>query len=237
MTRTFAALAVVALAAVTASCSSHSNSKKDRADTITPATTKASAPKTPKTTGKGQLSVARLTRAHLTVSDLPTGWTISKDTSDSNDSSPGDPPCAHRFDDIEKLNSGANLAKGSFAKGSFGPNLAQTLASYPTAAKAKSAMSTLSTLFQQCQSFTATDPEDKTKSEFSIAPFSFPSLGDRTLAVAVTIKNSTISADGRLVYILTGQTIDYVAMVGIGGIDADQLEALARTSLTKLSKV
>lgn len=233
------AVATIVLACLMAGCGGGSSKDDDRADTIKPQSPSATkAAERPKAAAGRQLTVAQLTAALLTVQDLPTGYSL--DTSgddDSPDSSSGDAPCARQFDNLENLNKHKDVtsAERDFTKGGFGPFVTETLASYRSDDAARDTMKVVTGLFQKCQSFTATDPDDKKKSTYTIAPVSFPKIGDQTLAVTATIKSEDIEVTAVLAFARLGQHITYLAGAGLAGFDATELEQLMRKASSRLS--
>jgi hypothetical protein len=237
-----------ALAAVLllAGCGS---SGDDRADTIEAPEPAASAPAStpaPATTGSGSASTApsvappalgdaQLKKALLTVSEMPTGFTLNKDDQDDSDEA-GNDPCAKKFDkvgdDLKKRKVGD--AERHFTKGSFGPLVEQDLVSFEEEDDAKAAIDVVSDLLNECQSFTSLDGAGA-KTTFELAAMSFPKVGDETFAVAISGESDGVSLAAHMVVTRVDQSLQLVVLAGLTA-DADETEAIVRAGAKKLDK-
>lgn len=210
------------------------SSASDRASTITQPKPKTG--KAPAGSGK-TLSESQLKGALLTVTDLPTGYKSVpvKPKSSSGPSKSDNADCAKRYKAIDKVTDKASAkAEADFEGPGLGTVLQQNLASYADENQVKTGLATLTKLFSDCPTFSQTDADGKI--DYTLSPLSFPKLGDETLAIGVTIKNSSITAAADIVISRLGRNLQLIVQGGLG-TDAVALEKAARAGVTRLASV
>lgn len=212
----------------------------ERADTIIPpSATPAAAASTPATAGSTATAPStptaaaspadtELSKALLTLDDMPTGWTLSTDGPDSGgdtelcgkDPLPGEP----------RAKVSRDFEKGSFTQAT------STVQAWGKG-EASHEMQTARQVMSSCTTWTDTDKDGKPET-YRLSPLSFPKLGDETLAVRLSLDTSgaTVAADA--IYIRRG---DYITIVGnlaagfgTAEVDSALTEQLARKADAKL---
>lgn len=225
MTRASRIAGLIALLAVAvASCSSGGDAP-ERAQTVEATTTTTAAGET--TTTEGSIDQSQLDAALLTIEDVPPGYTEYTDPNADDDSSfcEGSDP-TEEFPEIAK-------AEVQFSQGGeTGPFIFDSVVLFAPG-DAENFMQAVTDALTACQTFTQTD-SDGTVLDVTLSPISFPSLGDQTLATNLTIDDGTLSALGDFVFVRNGDTVTYIATLGVGENDSTVTEAMARRAQEKL---
>lgn len=188
------------------------------------------------------LTDAQIEKALLAVDDLPSGWSVSADDEDEDEDDDSDsetsadnPECQKLMDAMDGDDESEAFGEGevSFQQSEWGPFLSQSVSS-KEGDEIEKAMTAFREAFETCESFTETDA-DGTKTEFKISDMSFPDLGDDTVALKMSAEAEGFPVDVPLVVVRVDQNVILLASFGIGqGMDAKELETVARTAVTKV---
>jgi hypothetical protein len=207
-----------------AACGGGSSS---RAETPSTRTTSAKAAKT-----VAVPTAAQLNAALLAVQEMPTGYAVTPDTSNSSDKGPCDKPT------LNTQVPPAAKASIRFSKAQAGPFFVESLAAY-AGDGAKRIYELAKQLFDSCPKWSETG-SDGTATAYSIAPLSFPKLGDATLAFRLTGATAGATAEGDVIVVRKGNLVAVMAglgttsILGATSIDSATTESIARAAVTKL---
>jgi hypothetical protein len=179
----------------------------------------------------GRLTTAQAKKALLTLDDMPTGW--AQDRPDPNTDDPSVTPdrCSAILNALNGQGRPLARANASFNAGGFGPQLEQSVTSWP-----KSQLPILKKLtdaFRQCPKFTSTS-KDGSSATFQAGGLSFPNVGDRTLALRLKAKTDGIDFVLDLVYIAKGNNGITLVVSGLQPLGGATLESLARKAVAHL---
>jgi hypothetical protein len=163
-----------------------------------------------------------LKAALITVSDLPSGYSISPEDEEATEED-DDSYC----DDMDpsKTVPASVEAEASFQKEMFGPFVGSGVAQYASADEAKRFMAEARKVFDVCASYDQTD-EDGTTSHITVREMSFPKKGDDSFAMKLTA-TGTFPFVGDMVWARDGSLVYAVSQAGIGSIDHDLTSRLA----------
>lgn len=151
-------------ALILAACSSGGSSASGGHDTTTTKATNAPS----------------LTSLLLTEADVPAGWTVaSSSNSSSNDSAPD---CLKSF---ESVGGAAGGVDANFQLGTNGPQFGETLRASP--GTASDSITNFTKIMDGCKTFSVTSGSQKVSG--TIAPLSFPHVGDKSSAFTVTVSS------------------------------------------------
>jgi|GEM_PF-997836 len=206
-------IAIVAgVGIVLAGCSSSATSSSTTK--VTPATAGTSGAPTTTTTPASVQSYL------LTVSDLPTGWSVDNSSSSSTTSCATNP--------VSQSASGPKAIIDFNQAGGL-PELLDDLAfsTSPVAefAKVKGAL-------DACKSFTETN--NGQTSTGNIGAMSFPAYGDQSASYSATISVDGINAAVGIVLIQKGSYVMAVGLGDLGSFDATQLQQFVTLALAKV---
>lgn len=154
--------------------------------------------------------------ALFTLADLPTGWV--QDPEDNDKSS----VCS-----TTALDPALKTSTGRFSSQGNVPSIVQRVGSFAPGA-AVTAMQSLRDTIAGCTKDRQGDID------FTIAPASFPDLGDDTFAYLATGETKGIRVAGLLVAIRLGDGITTVGYADIGSVDTFAVEKYARRALVLL---
>jgi hypothetical protein len=213
--RTVSLVAAVAIV-LTGACGSSSKPSTQSATTTTTASSGGTAPST--ATTAPALTVEKLKSALLTVTELPTGWSVTP----SNSSTQG----ACNKESVDKTFPPAAKTEVSFVKGGNVPLLVQQLYSYSTAAIAREALAKYDANARACTTY----KQEGTTIE--IGALSLPPLGDRNAAYRLTISQNGVSVIGDSQVIQKGPVLLYVAYANLFA-DTEQMVTFTRQAYTK----
>jgi hypothetical protein len=197
------------------------------ATTIAPETTGSSAPEQTSTTAAATGSEDPAARL-LTVDDLPTGWSEAPELTEDDEESGAAELCA----DVVGPDLDVPNAERGFKAGDLGPFLLHAVAIVDDEAQARDVMSRFTTCIQ--------DPP--AAGGFTVAPLSFPSLGDETVAARLSLDAQSSEDDGGgfpatvdLAMIRQGRLVTIVAGIGVfEAVDPQVLEGAARVAAERL---
>jgi hypothetical protein len=181
------------------------------------------------------VSLEGLEGALLTLSDMPTGWTVSLPEEEIEEEDKG---ANYTFLCMELERRMEGIVQAEFQKSEIAPKLVHSIGLYPKGL-ATEAFNDLVSASKACTEWT-TPIESGGEQVWIVTPISFPKLGEETLAIRAT---SEISIFGFLevdsIYILVGDVIIRISYleIGLDGIDSTQTEIFARLSLEKLLSV
>lgn len=232
MIRTLAALLCLVVAAA-AACSGDDGD--DRAQMLTgststppvaverPVATPAPGSPTPRAASPD------LTRALLTLEDMPTGFTLTGPRPDREGSKPCGKSAELRARAIQNL-------EAEFTKGSLGPFVTHTIGSYKSG-DAGIAFDYARAVFEDCRTWTEPG-DDGVPIEYRASPLSFPRLGDQTFAMRVDAKIGTVDAQVDIVFVRRGDVIFLIGNtmggLGVATVDTPLTEQLVRKADEKL---
>lgn len=222
-------LATFALVVVLASACAGGGDDSDRADTVMP--------ESPTTT---EQPVGDLETQLLTVSDLPTGYTVSAD--DEEEGAGTSRFCGGKLE-FTVVATPKQEAEVSFEKsGETAFNvgvLLEGLAEF-TEDEAVAVMDHVHAVADQCQTFDDT-MDDGTRFTGRMSVLSFPKLGDDTFAVRMSGDASTEGIDvpfaADVITVRKGRVVMLIANFGGGlnGVDSSVTESVATKALEKVS--
>jgi hypothetical protein len=214
------ALAAVCLlaAAGLAGCSSSPH----KAQTLT-----TQAASTPAASTPSAMAAANLKSDLLAIADMPAGWSTTGSTSDGSHATASCPAINSRA--WQQLPSNA---EADFSDGSMGPFLTEKLAA-GTVAQTTAAWQAFSKATTQCATFSAPTSGGGTE-KFQLAALSFPSYGDQTYAIALTLTASSgLSASGDIVVVRKGGVLVQVIAVGLESVPVTTVEDAVSKAVAK----
>ncbi|MCX9191614.1 hypothetical protein C3Y87_09340 [Carbonactinospora thermoautotrophica] len=178
--------------------------------------------------GNKKLTQADLQSALLTVTDMPTGFTVDTSTksSENDDELSG---CA-AMDSVKKQD--GPKAEANFTKGSFGPFVGEELALLGEE-QARKSMSMLNEVLAKCRTFTSKDDNGETVT-VKLNTLSFPKIGDDTYALRVTLGSGGIAVDADVITIRRGGVLILITNAQLGSPDSQLTETVARKALAKV---
>lgn len=205
--------------------------KADTVDNSPPATaTKAPESATPVVTPTGApIDPGVLSKAVLTLQELPAGYTVSTPADNSED----DDFCGVSAARKEPK----NRADAAFAQSSAGPFIIERIDLFDRKSDATSVLAGIRDGFKKCGptwADTGTPP-----TTWNVAALSFPKLGDETFAVRLTTTNLPIfgTAEVDYVYIRRGPALTGLAWIAIGPSALfSPLEATAKKADARITK-
>ncbi|GAA2023003.1 hypothetical protein GCM10009839_20620 [Catenulispora yoronensis] len=173
----------------------------------------------------------------LTVNDLPTGFTVDTDATDTNGTiSSTDPHCKPLVDLMNsdgKPPTATAATNTSFTKSELGPNVATGLASFPSTQTAETLLTTISTAMKTCTTLTETD-KDGSSYDFGVAALPFPETGDGSSATRMSADIGGYPAQVDIVVVRIGSTLLYVANTGLGGTDSGLTQDVVARAVGKV---
>jgi hypothetical protein len=198
-----------------------------------------SEPKASTTTVNRTVTSESLRSALLTADDLPAGYV--EDTSQGGPTAPGtpdNPACAAAlkgFKDSATVRRDAPNADAKFTAGEAGPFLLQSVSWLP-GTEATRGFAAFRAALAKCASWSVTGP-DGTKSTFTLVPMTFPTLGDDSYALRVTIQLAGLSVGANLVVFRAANALCVLVHSGVPSVPAAATETIGRTAVTKLAKL
>ena len=127
-------------------------------------------------------------------------------------------------------------AEADFGEGATGPFLSVKLGA-GTTAQATAAWGAFSKATSQCATFTAPASGGGTET-FQLAAMSFPSYGDQTYAIALTLTTSSVlNASGDIVVVRKGHVLVQIIEVGLETVPVTTLEDAASKAVAKAQRV
>jgi hypothetical protein len=160
----------------------------------------------------------------VTISEMPTGWSVNKDDTESP------LQCVRTLNGIDA----PETAKAAFQQGTDGDDLNEKLLRYPDAASAKAAMSAANDAAASCDGQTAS--ANGTTFQVSSGELSFPQTKDqsRAWAAAVQLNGSTLAAVN-YGFIRTGTTVLIVSVSSsYSSPDLDECQSWVQQTTAKL---
>jgi hypothetical protein len=172
----------------------------------------------------------RLSRALLSVQDLPGGWRLSRDAR-------GDPDdttlCGTGLGTLEQQRAKLAEVDVGFERGTTA-FIVQAVAAYPPG-MAQRVLDDLAATVQPCHELVTRDDEG-TLAEWQLTPIPFPQLGDQT--VAFREYQAVNQVEALVVYIRRGDLVTVLLDIAIRApVDRAHTEALARQIERKLAAV
>ena len=202
-----------AAALFAAGCSSSATSStttttaaKSSASTTAPATSTTGAP--------GIQSLA------LTVTDLPTGWSVDSTSETHSDTCYSDP--------LTKVPS-TSYTSVRFTQGGTTPVLAQELGVY---ANPTQAFTAITSTLNDCHAFTET--VSGTSASGTLGAMSFPTVGDQSAAYTANIQAEGVTLVQGFVVVRKGPYLTAVALGDIGSLDTTSLQQFVTQALGKV---
>lgn len=223
----------------TAACGAE---REDRAVTVNPtiaATGQAAAEPTgqaaPEVDGDVTLTQEQLTVALLTVQELPTGYSAAASSDDDDDTATtgADDECSTKFAQLSAAEGTEAAGAEAAFEGGFGIVLEQSLESYEDSGELEQRFADVADVLSECPTFTDTDA-DGTVTDLQVSALSFPNLGDRTLALALTGVTEDLTVRLNIVIVQLGNHAMYLAQGGLAA-DAAVLEQAGRVGAAKLA--
>jgi hypothetical protein len=191
---------------------------------------------------KDPLTSKQIKKALLTLDDMPSGYSEDPDlVSDDDDSedevTKGSPQCKKLMSAIEEEDE-KPFGEGDvgFKESDFGPFIMESVASHE-GDLIKDSMGELREAFSTCKKFESTDAEGAV-TKFTVAEMSFPELGDDTVAVKMSGKESSFgfTFDFNLVAVRVDQNVILMVNFGVGrALGGKKFEQLARLAVERVS--
>jgi hypothetical protein len=127
----------------------------------------------------------------------------------------------------------AASAEASFSGGAIGPLLEQSFESYEDEDTVEDRLNDVVAVLWDCPTFSSTDEAGVT-TDFTVAAFSFPKLGDNNVALAITGKTPDLTVVINVAIVPPGRNVMSVTQGGLTA-DAAVLEQASRKGLEKLA--
>jgi hypothetical protein len=205
---------VIAAGIVLAACSSSSTA------TTTTSSEPASTPSTAAASTTTTAAKANLQALSLSISDLPTGWSVDNSSTSPSSSCYSDP--------LTKVPSISYLSTRFVQGGSF-PVLIQELGQYQDS---RAAFDSIKSTLDACHNFTETS--DTTTVSGSLGAMSFPQIGDGSAAYTATLSAQGVTVSQSFVLVRKGQILTIVALGDYGSVDTTQLQQFVNQAVAKL---
>lgn len=182
-----------------------------------------------KSAGNGKTLTKKQTKAALlTVGDLRTGWKVDSDADDSK-SKTEPATCAAVFNALDQA---ANpVAKAEVAFAQRGQVVRHSVASFKK--DAGGLVEETGQAVSKCKTFTRIEAGGTTY-EAKLSPLTFPTLGDRTLAVRMTATDGDDELVTDAVLIAVGHNVIGIVAGGPLPVPGSEVQAMARRAITKL---
>jgi hypothetical protein len=192
-----------------------------------------------------------LKKALLVLSDLPAGYTESRDSStggasaeptETSSVASTSAECDQLFNEFGN-EQGASVEQGAasaeFEKSATGPFVKQTVESYRDAGRLQQEMTKVREAVDKCGEFTVKDSEGEARVKVSNA--SFPKLGDETAAfkmeATAAVSGREVDLDGYLVAVRVGNVVTTIISFGLAGVDVGETEQIARKAVDKVTPI
>jgi len=202
----------------------------DQAQTIETTTTAPPEEEEDSTTTSEASGDVVLSDVVVQLEDLPSGWSVSPPDDQADDSDDEFCEGVDPFNEIPPQDE----AESSFQQSDFGPFIGSGAAHYTDEDEASEVIDLVSETANACQSFTETD-EDGTETEYTIAPLSFPDLGDETFAFRVSASSLFGPFALDVAAVRDGEFTVSIIAGGFGAPpDSELTEELAQTMLDRL---
>jgi hypothetical protein len=168
------------------------------------------------------------------ASDLPSGWSVKRVRPDGDGDDKIRPAkCDALFSGLDDHAKPAGEAEAQYSTGSsVGPMVSVNVESDDEAMAPK--LSPLLDALETCPKFTSTSADDGSKTTFSVSPLSFPSLGERSVAVRLAGKSSGFNLVVDIVLVAEGHTGITISAGGLAALSAKQLQTFAKASVDNL---
>ena len=167
------------------------------------------------------LTKAQLHSKLISLSNLPTGWSVDNSSSSSSVSS----GC---LASLKKPPGKGTKVTVSYANGQL-PQLDELLASGP---REVAAYNELNHVLARCKHFTASN--DGQTETFTVGAMSFPQLGDQSAAYQITFSVQGVNAGFDVLLFRTGSIEGVVVYGDIGSPDSSQFQAFATEAINKV---
>lgn len=236
MSRTrHATIAVLAVLTLAAGCGSDDDGQARTVETTEAPTSEDTAAETAstdvaveeETEEEGPGDASPVNDVVVRLEDLPTGWSEAPPSAEDDDTSfcDGHDPMAE-MTPVEE-------ASSDFQMSDFGPFLSSDAMRFATADDAQAFIDTFADAVNACSEFTETD-DSGTTITYTLAPLSFPDLGDGTFAarMSATTPFGPLSVDFAVT--VAGPTVLAVVNGGFGAPDTALTESSMRLMLDRI---
>ncbi len=159
----------------------------------------------------------------LSISDLPTGWSVDNTQQSATDS------CY--YDPLTKVPS-ASYAHAAFAEGGNVPELVEELAVFTSPSAASSAFTTIKHTLDGCTQFNETSNSETITG--TMGAMSSPSYGNKSTAYDATLNVEGETLNQGFVVVQKGPFVVAVALGDIGSVDSDTLQGFVAQGVGKL---
>lgn len=170
----------------------------------------------------GAMTNSQLRSKLLTLSNLPTGWTVD------NSSSGGGAVSGGCLAGVKQAPKSERKVTASFENGQL-PQLEEELVSGHTAT---SAYNRLNKVLARCKHFSETSNGETLA--FTVGAMSFPPIGDGSSAYGVTFSVKGINAGADFVLFKVGSVAGVIEYADIGQPDPGQLQAFVTEAVNKV---
>jgi hypothetical protein len=242
MMRSMLAVVVAVVVAATGAC----GGRDDRAVTINEGdgtssqTNDKPAVEAPDDPAGDELTQKQVNATLLTVEDLPSGWTLGEpsedDADDSDDDEISPAKCAEVVEAMGADEEDA-VAEGErdFNKGGpFGTVMGVSISSYENEVDSDK-LTEIAAVFGECSSFNGADKEGVV-TEYKVAPLSLANLGDKSLALTMTVKSEGFTIPINIYLVVIGHNVMTFYNGGVTGADGADLESIGRLAVKRLEE-
>jgi hypothetical protein len=192
-----------------------------------------------------------LRKALLVLSDLPTGYSESRESS-----SGGESPQPEATSSVESTSAecdrlfnefgnegGASAEQAAvsadFEKSATGPFVKESLESYTDAGRLRNDMAQVREAVDKCGEFTVKESDGEAQVKVSNA--SFPKLGDETAAfkldASAAAAGRQVHLGGYLVAVRVGNVVTTIMTFGLAAVDAGETEQITRKAVDKVTPI
>ncbi|HEX3461747.1 MAG TPA: hypothetical protein VHT49_12640 [Acidimicrobiales bacterium] len=156
----------------------------------------------------------------LSITDLPSGWSV--------DNSPHNASSSCYSNPLTKVAS-TSYTHADFAKGGSLPSLSEELGTYSSST---TAFSTIASTLNGCKSFNETSGTESISG--TMGPMSAPTYGDQSAAWTATLTIQGVDANQGFVMVRKGSYLMIVALGDIGALDNSTLQGFVAQALAKV---
>ena len=176
----------------------------------------------------------RVEAALLTVEDLPDGWMLDLSGATSSRDLTTEPAECGVLLNPANIQEPLAQAEAAFAAGPTGPFINQSVSAFD--GNAAELLAQAVDAVDRCAEFSSTGSDGVTTT-FRATPLSFPSLGDRTVALRLEGSVGPVQLIVDRVMIAAGSDGVTLGAGGFAPLEADELESIATIAFEKLSGV
>lgn len=192
---------------------------------------------------KDPLTSKQIKKALLKIEDMPSGYAKDPEligNDDDDEITAGSKKCKELMGALsasDKEEKPFGEGEVGFKESDFGPFVGESVSSFK-GSRIKDGMRKIRDAFESCTMFETKD-KDGAKTKFTVAPMSFPKLGDDTLAVKLSGKEPSfgMTFDFNLVAVRVDQNVVMMLNLGIGrALGGEKFEKLTRLAVERIDQ-